>query len=457
MNNSPYRRAARVSIALAFLAVTLAVMAAPIAVDFEAALKGVNFDPVTADGNRDATAAGNGLLDAAEMALVGAILADESIDLSAKGGASHAAVRAAYEQTLASASKDVSALQKAYPAAATMVAGYVMVGTQGSYDAIASMCAAFGSPLQGDYSLALKLGGVLGPDGDADGDGVSNKMEYEATIAEGTPAYVAAALDPGVTPSSATTTAVFWCPMRGNPCAMKDYPAAGACDDCGMALITEAAYEAQVAERKKNAKTVGIVLYEGFEVLDVFGPIEMWGYVKEFNVVTVAEKAGAVRSTQGIEVVAQYSFEDCPPIQILMVPGGLGTTRELENTALLDFLRKRHADTEITTSVCSGSALLARAGLLDGHKATSNKLFFERATAQSDKVDWIREARWVDDGKVITSSGVSAGMDMALHLVRRLYGDARARQIASGAEYIWNDDAANDPFVQLAHPAHPQH
>jgi transcriptional regulator GlxA family with amidase domain len=80
-------------------------------------------------------------------------------------------------------------------------------------------------------------------------------------------------------------------------------------------------------------------------------------------------------------------------------------------------------------------------------------LFFDRAVAQSSKVDWIREARWVDDGKVITSSGVSAGMDMALHLVRRLYGEARALQIALGAEYIWNKDAANDPFAKSAHAA----
>lgn len=437
---------------LSLLATTPA-LAAPLVVDFDAALKGVNFDPVTVDGNKDKSAAGNGMLDAAEMALVAAVLADESIDFGDKGGASHSAVRAACDQSLSSATKDLAALQKAYPTVATMVVGYVMIGTPGSYDAIASMCAAFGSPLKGDYSLAMKLGGVFGPDGDADADGATNRQEYGATIAEGTAAYVAAALDPGATPAAAAPQAVFWCPMRGNPCALKDYPEAGPCDDCGMALITKSAYEQQANERAKNQKTVGIVLYEGFEVLDVYGPIEMWGYVKEFKVITVAEKSGPVRSTQGVETVAQYSFEDCPPLQILMVPGGLGTLIELDNEMLLSFLRARHGETEITTSVCSGSVLLARAGILDGHKATSNKLFFDRAVAQSSKVDWIREARWVDDGKVITSSGVSAGMDMALHLVRRLYGEARALQIALGAEYIWNKDAANDPFAKSAHSA----
>ena len=441
------------------MAATLSLMgtasapAAPLKVDFAAALKGVNFDPVTVDGNKDKSAAGNGMLDAAEMALVSAVLADDKIDFSDKGGASHAAVLAAYDQCLASATKDLTLLQKAYPTAPTMVVGYVLIGTQGSFDAIASMCASFASPLKGDYSLALKLGGALGPDGDADGDGATNRQEYGATIAGGTAAYVAAALDPGVQPAANAPQEVFWCPMRGNPCALKDYAGAGPCDDCGMALITKSAYEQQAKEREKTRKTVGIVLYEGFEVLDVYGPIEMWGYVKEFKVVTVARKAGPVRSTQGVETVAQYGFDDCPPLQILMVPGGLGTMIALDDNDLLDFLRARHTESEITTSVCSGSVLLARAGILDGHKATSNKLFFDRAVAQSSKVDWIREARWVDDGKVITSSGVSAGMDMALHLVRRLYGEARAQQIALGAEYIWNEDASNDPFARTAHAA----
>lgn len=441
---------AGVALGLALLAPALA---SPVAVDFAAALQGVNFDPETVDGNKDKSSAGNGMLDVAEMALVAAVLANEKLDFSDKGGADHATVRAAYDQCLASATKDLALLQKAYPTAPTMVTGYVLIGTQGSYDAIASMCAAFGSPLKGDYSLALKLGGALGPDGDADADGFSNRLEYGASIAEGTAAYVAAALDPGIQPAERAPQAIFWCPMRGNPCALKDYPEAGPCDDCGMALITKSAYEQQAKERAKNQKTVGIVLYEGFEVLDVYGPVEMWGYVKEFKVITVAEKSGPVRSTQGVETVAQYSFDDCPPLQILMVPGGLGTLIELDNETLLSFLRARHGETEITTSVCSGSVLLARAGILDGHKATSNKLFFDRAVAQSSKVDWIREARWVDDGKVITSSGVSAGMDMALHLVRRLYGEARAQQIALGAEYIWNQDAANDPFAKSAHPA----
>ena len=94
--------------------------------------------------------------------------------------------------------------------------------------------------------------------------------------------------------------------------------------------------------------------------------------------------------------------------------------------------------------------LLAKAGVLDGYKATSNKLYFDLARMQSSKVEWIRQARWVEDGKFITSSGVSAGIDMALHVVRRLYSEDDARKIAKLTEYVWNDDAANDPFAPTA-------
>jgi transcriptional regulator GlxA family with amidase domain len=100
-------------------------------------------------------------------------------------------------------------------------------------------------------------------------------------------------------------------------------------------------------------------------------------------------------------------------------------------------------------SVCSGSAILARAGLLDGRRATSNKQFFELARSQSAKVDWVTEARWVEDGPFATSSGVSAGTDMALGLIARLYGRERAQQIADLTEYEWQSDPTRDPFVKF--------
>jgi putative intracellular protease/amidase len=422
-----------------------------IKVDFAAAMKQISFNPETADGNGDATGAGNGLLDAAEMALVAVILGDATYGHSAEGGATHAAVRAAYDQALASATTDLKSLLTTYPGAPVVIAGYTVAGGQGSFDAINAMCGAFGCPLNGDYELARTLDSYLGPDGDADGDGVSNRTEYVAQIGAGIAAYAAAAADPSIRDTAPASPGIFWCPMRGKPCAKVDYATAGVCKDCGMPLITRESYEKLAAERLESVKTVGILLYNGFESLDVFGPVEMWGYVKEFEIVTVAETAGPVTSTQGIAVVADYGFAECPPLDILMVPGGIGTRRELKSEAMIAFIRDTSAKAELTVSVCTGSALLAKAGVLDGHRATSNKRFFDLAVAQSDQVDWVRQARWVDDGAVITSSGVSAGTDMALHLVRRLFGEDRARQIADGAEYVWNDDASQDPFSGNLH------
>ena len=99
-------------------------------------------------------------------------------------------------------------------------------------------------------------------------------------------------------------------------------------------------------------------------------------------------------------------------------------------------------------SVCSGSALLAKAGLLDGRRATSNKMFFQLARSQSDRVQWVTAARWVEDGPFATSSGVSAGTDMALAVIAKLYGRERAEQIAIQTEYSWHRDADRDPFAQ---------
>src|SRR5205814_2054200 len=126
----------------------------------------------------------------------------------------------------------------------------------------------------------------------------------------------------------------------------------------------------------------------------------------------------------------------------------IGTLKELNNTAFLDWLKQRASKAEIVMSVCSGSALLAKAGLLDGRKATSNKQYFQVAANQGPKVKWVKKARWVDDGDRITSSGVSAGIDMALHVIERLYGEQTAKSLATGTEYIWSRDPDNDPFAK---------
>jgi transcriptional regulator GlxA family with amidase domain len=208
---------------------------------------------------------------------------------------------------------------------------------------------------------------------------------------------------------------------------------------------------AAAKDAQKASRTLGIVLYPGFELLDVYGPAEVFGNLTgRVKIVMIAEKAGPVASTQGPKTVADYGLDDCPPLDLLLVPGGFGTFAQLNNPAMLNWLRKRSQTAEITMSVCSGSAILAKAGLLDGRRATSNKQYFDVAVAQGPKVEWVKKARWVDDGNMVTSSGVSAGIDMALHVIERLYGTKVAETIADGTEYQWHRDADNDPFARFA-------
>ncbi len=201
--------------------------------------------------------------------------------------------------------------------------------------------------------------------------------------------------------------------------------------------------------------TLGVILYPGFELLDVFGPLEMFTAVGRDRLTThlIAEHAGPVAAgivpdgPVGPRVIADFGFDDAPQLDLLLVPGGIGTFPELANERMLAFLRERSRRAQITASVCTGSALLAKAGVLDGHRATSNKQFFNLAVAQSDAVAWIAAARWVDDGPVVTSSGVSAGMDMALAIIERLFGAETAEGIAVGTEYTRHRDADVDPFI----------
>lgn len=202
------------------------------------------------------------------------------------------------------------------------------------------------------------------------------------------------------------------------------------------------------------SRTLGAVLYPQFELLDLYGPLEMLGSLgKRLRIITVAEQPGSVASAQGPCTVAEHGFADAPKLDLVLVPGGSGTVPQLANEAMLEFLRKRASDAELMLSVCTGSALLAKAGLLDGRRATSNKQFFALARSQGPKVLWVEAARWVEDGKFVTASGVSAGTDMALAVVARLHGRDIAEQIAALTEYEWQSDPDRDPFAKYLNQA----
>lgn len=196
-----------------------------------------------------------------------------------------------------------------------------------------------------------------------------------------------------------------------------------------------------------NQKTLGILLFPKFETLDVFGPLQMFGNLPDkLNIALISEHQGVIHSAQGQQVVTEFSWENAPHLEFLLVPGGMGTRTEVYNQPLLNWIKSRSDKTEITLSVCTGAALLAKAGVLDHHKATTNKMAFDWVVQQGPLVHWIKKARWVDDGHVITSSGVSAGIDMSLYVVSKLYGETVRDDLAKKAEYILSTNASYDPF-----------
>jgi transcriptional regulator GlxA family with amidase domain len=205
-----------------------------------------------------------------------------------------------------------------------------------------------------------------------------------------------------------------------------------------------------MAEVTAKQRTVGAILFKGFELLDVFGPLEAYGILPElFRIVTVAEKAGPVASNQGPQAIAEFGFDNCPQLDIVLLPGGFGTRNQMKYAAMIEFVQRRSGEAEVATSVCSGAILYAAAGLLDGKRATTNKLFFKELTGYRPAVKWVSAARWVQDGKFVTSSGVSAGIDMTLEVIAQLAGRETAKRVAVGMEYEWHTDANWDPFAKI--------
>lgn len=210
--------------------------------------------------------------------------------------------------------------------------------------------------------------------------------------------------------------------------------------------------------------TVGVLIFPGFEMLDAYGPMEMWGSLKHaparfwggeekrvgVKLVTIAATRGEIPSNQGPKTVADYSYADSPKLDYLLVPGGIGAVPLVNDTATLNWLRDQATRTKIVMSVCNGASLLAAAGILDGRPATTNKMAFKDSTAPGPRVNWVKQARWVDDGAVVSSSGVSAGMDMTLAVISRLYGQPLGDWLEQITEYDAHRDPSWDPFAVKA-------
>ena len=192
---------------------------------------------------------------------------------------------------------------------------------------------------------------------------------------------------------------------------------------------------------------VAVLLFEDFETLDVFGPVEILGRLKElYQLHFYSLPGGLIKNSHGVIILTEKLEDIINGTDIFLIPGGHGTRIELNNTALIDLIRTISSKSKYVLTVCTGTALLARTGLLDGRKATSNKKAFDWVVSTGEKVNWIRRARWVVDGKYYTSSGVSAGMDMTLGLLNDLHGNEFAKEVAFTIEYSWQQDKDHDEF-----------
>jgi transcriptional regulator GlxA family with amidase domain len=187
-------------------------------------------------------------------------------------------------------------------------------------------------------------------------------------------------------------------------------------------------------------KTIGIVLFPDFEDLDAIGPREALtmmakGSGGEWQVVLISEDGGPVQSFLGTRYMADHSYENCPKLGVILVPGGLGTRNEMENQKHLEFVRRQGASCEFVTSVCTGALVLHKAGFLDGKQATTHWGAIPELQGLGGNTTVVNDQRWVHDGNVITAAGVSAGIDMALYLISLLKGAATAKRVQQMMEY----------------------
>ena len=192
---------------------------------------------------------------------------------------------------------------------------------------------------------------------------------------------------------------------------------------------------------------VNVLLFSDFETLDAFGPVEVLGRVAELQLRFISAGGGIVTSSQGVPVITE-SWDRADFSGIMLVPGGQGTRTLVNDRVFIEKLRDIVLQSDYCLTVCTGSALLAKTELLDGRQATSNKRAFAWVRSVNPAVQWISQARWVADGRFYTSSGVSAGIDMALGFVADLFGKDRAADLAHRIEYVWNENAADDPFAR---------
>lgn len=198
-------------------------------------------------------------------------------------------------------------------------------------------------------------------------------------------------------------------------------------------------------------RKMAALVFPGFQTLDFFGPIELLGgFRDDIEVVTVAKGPDPVESRHRQRIVVDKTLSQSADYDLLFIPGGDSALEAAKDEALMQWVRDTSNGAERVMAVCTGTILLGMTGLIDGKRATTNKLDFTSTVHLAPKVNWVKQARWVLDDKYYTSSGVSAGMDMALAVAADLFGLDKAKEMADGSEYVWHDDPTWDPFAKMA-------
>ena len=197
-----------------------------------------------------------------------------------------------------------------------------------------------------------------------------------------------------------------------------------------------------------SVKEAAFILFQDFETLDVFGPAEILGRLKDnFHVEFYSVSGGIVSNMHNVSVPTKPLLSAKAEDTVLIIPGGIGTRKLVNDFNFLDKIKRLAESSEYILTICTGSALLAKTGLMDGKKATSNKIAFEWVKNQSCSVEWIKKARWEKDGNIYSSSGISAGIDMTLGFVSDYLGYETAKRLSIEIEYNWQENPEIDNFA----------
>jgi putative intracellular protease/amidase len=233
-----------------------------------------------------------------------------------------------------------------------------------------------------------------------------------------------------VSAAQAPRAKTYVCPPCGAPCDKLEFDKPGTCPGCGMTLIEKSEADA--------APTVSILLFDRAEIIDFAGPWEVFGGAG-YKVFTVSEKPEPVNCVYGQRVTADYTFDNSPRADILLVPGG-GVANAVKDEKLIKWVQDNSKQATHVISVCTGAFILAQAGLLDGLTATTVRGGIDSLAAAGKNIKTVYDKRYVDNGKIITTAGLSSGIDGALHLVSKIDGLGTAQLVALGIEYDWDPE-----------------